>query len=822
MTALFDISGVVAAREPAAAATKRDDPVRKCRETANPAQSRFSGRKPKASPPTKSVPTDCQSTTNIQTSDFFILPQSRLIKVSKGSPISLKITRRGHFFRFRPFTLSPFAFSLLSLLFLPLTARSAEDSSQLRPWRDYRVIMWVGDSPYKQPAKIPLFFQRLREMGVNTAMVFDDGDPQPPLENHFPYYVENIINRGLCLKFHSTVTDWDKFVTQWAASGRPESAFVRDYCLDDPAWRDSARGQMQHVVGKNMTNNPLAYDIRDELSVTFSANPFDYDFSPLALAKFREWLRSEYHDLDRLNAEWETQFRSWDEVKPFSTDQIKNRMASGDALPRGHPDWQAVEALKFDPASAQQSPTRWNFAPWADFRTFQDISLARALADLRQAAHAIDPRTPVGIEGTQMPDAFGGYDLWRLAGALDWVEAYDIGNAREIFGSFMPGKPILTTVFESDTAHARRRLWHLLLEGDRGCIVWWSEDSIDWKSADYSLTAKARALTPALTEMTAPLARLFLRAERVRDPIFIHYSQPSIQVDWLLESTVDGSTWLRRFSSFESENNRQMRVRDGWLKAFQDAGFSPQFISSAELEAGRLKGLTNAALVLPASHALSDREAAEISGFLAPREMTKAYTHAVFCDGVPGAFDGHGKLRKPAALEGYFPISAAPTSTFVAQFNGTSATAGPGDIARYAADRVSSGGTSQWPDWLRLQFFTLRQEITLPPGARVRIHRFRADRSELIAFERNIDYQMSEDLKQAGGNEALEKPIGLEAALPRAGHIYDLRAQKYLGKTDRIRFTLDPWEPSLFAITEQIVPEDSIVTALARELDGEK
>ncbi len=153
--------------------------------------------------------------------------------------------------------------------------------------------------------------------------------------------------------------------------------------------------------------------------------------------------------------------------------------------------------------------------------------------------------------------------------------------------------------------HARRQHWHLLLEGDRGCIVWWSEDCIDWKSADYALTPKARALAPALREMTAPLARLFLRAERIRDPIFIHYSQPSVQVDWLLESTADGSTWLRRFSSFEADHNRQARVRNAWLKAFQDLGFAPQFISSAEIEAGRLKSLADAALILSGSHTRS-------------------------------------------------------------------------------------------------------------------------------------------------------------------------------------------------------------------------
>jgi hypothetical protein len=716
----------------------------------------------------------------------------------------------------------PSALAALIILSLPLAARSAGDSGPLRPWLDYHVIMWVGDSAYKNPSKIPLFFQRLREMGIDTAMVYDDGNRQPLLDNHFPYYVENIINRGLCLKFNSNVRDWEKFVTQWSESGRPESGLVRDYCLEDPSWRDWARGEMRQVARKNKADNPLAYDIRDELSTTYSANPFDYDFGRLALAGFRAWLRSQYPDLGSLNAEWETQFNSWGEVKPFTTDQIKNRMASGDAIPRGHPDWQAVEALKYDPITARQSTTRWNFAPWADFRTYQDISLAKTLADLREAAHGVDPRTPVGIEGTQMPDAFGGYDLWRLSQALDWVEPYDIADAREIFGSFMPGKPLLTTVFESDTDHARRRLWHLLLEGDRACIVWWSEDCIDWKSADYALTPKAQALAPAFREIREPLAQLFLRAERVHDPIFIHYSQPSVQVDWLLESTVDGSTWLRRFSSFESQYNRQARARNGWLKAFQDLGFAPQFISSEEIEAGRLKSLGSAALVLPSSYALSDREAEEITAFLKHPPLKKIPGRAVFCDGAPGAFDEHGKLRTQGALEDFFPASTPSVSSLAQRDRIEAPTTGPGDISHYAAERLSSSVPPGWSDWLQRQIAPLRPEVALPAGARVRVHRFNAGRARLIAFERNVDYQMSEELKQAGGNEALEKPLELDATFSRPGHVFDLRAQKHLGLTDHIHFTLGPWQPSLFAITEENLPAESIVSALAREMGGEK
>src|SRR5436853_878288 len=106
-----------------------------------------------------------------------------------------------------------------------------------RPWNEYRTIMWVGDKAYKKPEKIPLFFQRLREMGVNSATAHNDGRIQQFIDQQFPFYVENMVNRGLCLKFSSKVTDWDKFVSAWAKAGRPEDSFLRDYCLDAPQWR---------------------------------------------------------------------------------------------------------------------------------------------------------------------------------------------------------------------------------------------------------------------------------------------------------------------------------------------------------------------------------------------------------------------------------------------------------------------------------------------------------------------------------------------------------------------------------------------------------
>jgi hypothetical protein len=376
----------------------------------------------------------------------------------------------------------------------------------------------------------------------------------------------------------------------------------------------------------------------------------------------------------------------------------------------------------------------------------------------------------------------------------------------------MPGKPILTTVFETDTDHARRRLWHLLLEGDRGCIIWWSEDCIDWNSGGYALTPKGKALAPVLKEMTSPLAQLFLRAKKEYDPIAIHYSQPSIQADWLLESTVDGSTWLRRFSSFEAEHNRMARLRNGWLKALQDLGYSPRFVSSHELENGLLTARNFKVLVLPASLALSDAEFSAVKPV--NWEKSAGPEGRVFYDSLSGQFDQHGKLRRESPFGVFSAPDAKGDKTFVRgpDFHD----ARPGSIAAYGKQRLAEAPDLAWAEWLGNWLHGIPRQVTLPLNARTCIHCFKLGSARLLAFERNVDYHMSEDLRQAGGNESLEKPTDLEARLAAPAHVYELRTGMHLGRTDRIAFTLDPWQPSLFAVSGELLPEGDITARLLR------
>ena len=140
-------------------------------------------------------------------------------------------------------------------------------------------------------------------------------------------------------------------------------------------------------------------------------------------------------------------------------------------------------------------------------------------------------------------------------------------------------------------------------------------------------------------------------------------SRPPELAAWPMESTEDGSTWLRRFSSYESDHNRHAVVRSAWLKARQDIGFSPNFIAGAELT----KGIptTTRLLVLPQSWAMSRAERDAASAF------AKRENRVGIADGPHGLFDEHGTLRT------YFEW---PTSDFPEQTRFTFGT-NPGGAA---------------------------------------------------------------------------------------------------------------------------------------------
>ena len=629
-------------------------------------------------------------------------------------------------------------------------ASRAEPEKPWRGWDQYQAILWsTGSVP---EGKRAAWSERLEELGV-TAEPCSEGEKPTGKQG---LYVENLVPELAFLHAREKIYDED-----WKGytATQDKKHLVRKPCFDDPACLSSLEAHVKQAAGASASSSPLLYDLRDELSIGRFANPMDYCFCPRTLDAFRKWLKDRYGSLEALDQEWGAKHGSWDEVTPETTYEAKAREKAD--LAAGRPE---------------------NYAPWADHREFMDTVFARTLDRLRADIHETDVVTPVGVEGTQMPSAWGGYDLWRLAQAVDWVEPYDIASSHAILRSFLPARaPTLATVFGDDAPRLRRGLYWLLLHGDRGCVIWDDESSrcIE-KEKDLALTARGKALAPILHELRALAPRVFA-LEPEDDRIAIHYSQASIRAWWMIESREDGKTWPRRFSSYEAAHSRLARLRDGYLRVVEDLGLTPVFLSSEQIERGELAKGKWKALLLPGSVAMSKKECSEVEAF------SKAGGTVIAAPDL-ATMDEHGKRLPQGQLErvkkgrGIFDL----------------------DLADYGKARLSPGGGKKERELVKKLLPKAPVSVLAASGEPLEgtaVVRLRGSGFELIAVMRNPEREAAA-LKEVGypDNSALEKTERATIVLPKKAAVTDVRSGKALGTTDRVTVELDPFWPTILEV----------------------
>jgi hypothetical protein len=52
--------------------------------------------------------------------------------------------------------------------------------------------------------------------------------------------------------------------------------------------------------------------------------------------------------------------------------------------------------------------------------------------------------------------------------------------------------------------------------------------------------------------------------------------------------------------------------------------------------------------------------------------------------------------------------------------------------------------------------------------------------------------------------------------------VYDLGSGKYLGLTESVHVTLDPWQPTLLALTPEALPDGDVIARLHQQADAAK
>ncbi len=501
---------------------------------------------------------------------------------------------------------------VLALAAAPPALQAAETE-----WSGFQIILWHNHGPAALAGA--------RRLGVTAGMVLGERgealDPAVLRQRAVPFgaaglgfYVENIAT-----DFYAPYHRWqpDRPVTwlfdQVRALRRRDpadpAAFRRSPGLSDPAWLARITLRLAVHVRALAPFRPLYYSLGDETGIADLAAAWDFDFSGESLAGMRAWLRTQYGSLAALNRAWGSDFATWDAVAPITTDA---------ALAR-HDD---------------------NFAAWADFKAWMDVAFARALRAGTEAVHRADPTARAAIEGAQAP-GWGGYDYTLLAGAVDVMEVYDIGNSVEIAHALNPDLVLLTT---SGAAGPREtwRLWHAALLGVRGVILWDPDGAV--VGPDGIPGPRGAALAPLFAALRGAATARLAAGAPAADPVGILYSPLSWRLRWLLDRANEATDWTARDAATEAaDDNAARRAIGQAARVLAHRGLAPRWLAPAMLTEGGLAGLH--VLVLPQVLALSDEAAAAIDRFAAAGGT-------VLADIPPGAFDGHGRRRPFLPLAG--------------------------------------------------------------------------------------------------------------------------------------------------------------------------
>lgn len=542
----------------------------------------------------------------------------------------------------------------LATIGLMLAAPSWSDG-----WPAYTALLWQ----YRTPPPGEALARALEASGFGGVHL-DNGVPEPLLafaiERRLPYYVDHAAGKGdLYLK----PAEWQAFAKQYKQT---RGLAARPNSLSDPATFERLRERLEANLSRARRGPVLAYAFDDEISTTSFTSPADVDWSPHAQVEFRKWLAITYGTLDELNDSWGTQYTAWEQAEPLPVDAVRGQH--------------------------QQSPATWNLARWADHREFMDASFADLLARLTKVANELDPAHPAGFVGGQAPAAYGGYDYGRLAEAVQFMEAYDIGATNEILRSlFGPArKPHVQTFFSwKDPILDRWFLWYYFAHGNRGLIAWpaWGEQS--WFAADGTPDPRIAALRPTLSELQGKFGHLLSKADYGPAQVALYYSQPSIRISWFMDIEPHGSSWVNRSSSLNNDNASDIWNRWAWVKLLEDLQIPYEFVTERQVTAQGLDSARYRAVILGRTLALSDAESTALRRFVDAGG-------ALIADYLPGVFDEHGKARRSGALDDVFGVrrdlsAGVLHGRTLAEVNGE----------RYQqplADRLAYDGAWRWQD----------------------------------------------------------------------------------------------------------------------------
>ena len=385
--------------------------------------------------------------------------------------------------------------------------------------------------------------------------------------------------------------------------------------FNDPAVLKSLADIVRASARNKARYNMDYYFVGDEGSLTSYGDAVDFDWNPHTLEQFRGWLKQRYGTLAALNQEWRTSFTDWTSVVPYTTEEARKSRS---------------------------------FAPWADHRTFMEITFARAYQTARDAAIEGDTHAHIAVSGTQATNAYNGADWSRLDRVIDDFLSYDGGNQWDMHRSFAKPNAMIGfwTGYGSHGLAVQNAIWTAAIHNVLHPNIFWMYSFLN---PDFTHSASARDMGKAFSSLRSEgVGKLLMESVRQQDGIALYYSMPSIHAASILG-------YHQRSSDDDDEVSDKARLsfaanRDGWVRTIKDLGLQFDFVSSEDVAASGIPNEKYKVVILPLAFALSEEEVQQLEQFVARGGV-------VIADAAPGWLDQHCAWQKNDRLNKLFGIA---------------------------------------------------------------------------------------------------------------------------------------------------------------------
>lgn len=425
------------------------------------------------------------------------------------------------------------------------------------------------------------------------------------------WYCKNIYDSGFDSRYYNAVgyvplmaNLWyvsnpirfvDMKTDPWGTMDRKPDDHVREPCLNNPDYLLDVEKKLKQAVTNEMPFSVYEYSCGDECHFASWRPPYDrYElcWCDRCVEKFHKWLEEKYKTIKDLNKAWNTNYNSFEEIKPVTVSQARENV--------------------------QLVPV------WVNYRIFMEDTWTGIFDYAKKIIQSINPEAKVGYEGSQRgytyTNSFTAEDYYKLMQVMTLNNPYGHTFINYAFKDFAKPGTLLGLAWHGSYGAGERNRnvhpWHSLLRGANSFWIWHGpprEQSVI--SPDCSFYDFFKPYIKEVQEIKKGTGKLFISSEREDDGIAILYSNTSVHASALTPQFPPIADYL-----------------DTLFNYLEQSGFQFRVISYKELEDGILSKGNFKLLILPFCQSISRKQANEIIKFVSNGGSVLADIRPGVCD----------------------------------------------------------------------------------------------------------------------------------------------------------------------------------------------